>query len=75
MGSKLDADDKKTVLDAVKEAQSWFDANGSTASKEDFEEKKSELEGVVTPIVSKLYGSGGAGGAEEGGEADDHDEL
>lgn len=39
LGAKLDDDDKKTILDAVKEATEWIDENGSTASVEDLEEK------------------------------------
>jgi len=39
LGAKLDDDDKKTILDAVKEATEWIDENGSSASVEDLEEK------------------------------------
>ena len=43
-----------------------------------FQERKTELEGKVQPIISKLYqGAGGAEGGEAGEEAgaEDKDEL
>jgi len=73
LGSKISDEDKKTVLDAIKEKNDWMDSNGSTASKDDLEEKKAELEAVVNPITTKLYGQGGGGGASD--EPEDHDEL
>ncbi|KAI8808955.1 heat shock protein 70 family [Cladochytrium replicatum] len=73
LGGKLDEDDKKTLVDALKEASEWLDTNGSTASKDDIDEKKSDLEAIVNPITSKLYGAGGPGGAGE--DPVDHDEL
>ncbi|KAJ3121894.1 ATPase with role in protein import into the ER [Physocladia obscura] len=72
LGGKIDADDKKAILDAVSEATEWLDANAATATKEDIDEQKAELEGVVNPITSKLYG-GAAGG--DGEDVPDHDEL
>ena len=40
----------------------WIDAN-QTAEKDEFEDKKKEVEGVCGPIIQKLYGaSGGEGG-------------
>ena len=78
LGGKLEADDKKTILDAVQETITWLEANSATASKEDLDGKKSALESIVHPIMSKLYAStGGAppptGGAGE--EMPDRDEL
>ena len=66
LGAKIEEDDKKKILDAIKETSDWLDANAATASKEDMEEKKAELEAIVNPITSKLYGAGAEGGA--GGE-------
>jgi heat shock protein 5 len=37
LGKKVTEEEKKTVLDAVKEAQTWLDANHE-ASKEEYEE-------------------------------------
>nr|GEW89612.1 heat shock cognate 70 kDa protein 2-like [Tanacetum cinerariifolium] len=59
VGSKLSADDKKKVEDAVEESVKWLDAN-QLAEAEEFEDKKKELEGVCNPIIAKMYqGSGG----------------
>ena len=72
MGGKLEADDKTTILDALKDARQWLDTKGASATKEEIEEQKTELEGIINPITSKLYeGSQGQG---EGHKATDHDE-
>jgi heat shock protein 5 len=74
LGSKIEAADKEKILAAIKETTEWFDKTVATASKEDIEEKLAQVQAVVNPITSKLYGAGGsgAGGAEE---PKDHDEL
>lgn len=73
LGGKIESDDKKTISDAVKETIDWLDENGSSGTKEDFEEQKEKLSAVAYPITSKLYG--GAGGSESAGDAYEHDEL
>lgn len=72
LGSKITDEDKKTVLDAIKEKNDWMDSNGASASKDDLDEKKAELEAVVNPITTKLYGQGGGGGDAE---PEDHDGM
>jgi len=72
LGKKISAEDKKTVLDLLKEKISWLDEH-ATATKEDYEEQKSAVESVVNPIISKLYGSGDAGGSAESATEDDDD--
>lgn len=65
------------ILEAVKEATEWLDANGATATTEDFEEQKEKLSNIAYPITSKLYGSKD-GGPAPGGDDDEppkHDEL
>ncbi|KAF7307699.1 hypothetical protein MKEN_01129900 [Mycena kentingensis (nom. inval.)] len=76
LGGKLEDDDKKTILSAVKDATDWIDENGATAGIEDLEEKLAEIQAVVNPITSKLY-QGGASGASGDDEpfGHDHDEL
>ncbi|KXN92711.1 hypothetical protein AN958_06989 [Leucoagaricus sp. SymC.cos] len=75
LGGKLDDDDKKTILDAVKDATEWIDENGSSASVEDLEEKLAEVQGIVNPITTKLY-SGGAGSSDGDDDSSfEHDEL
>ncbi|EPZ35357.1 heat shock protein SSA1 [Rozella allomycis CSF55] len=75
--SKLSDEDKQSLNKAVAEADKWLTANGD-ASKDDFEEKKSELESVVSPIMTKVL-SGGAtsesSNDDDDEDDDDHDEL
>ena len=72
LGSKIESEDKEKILAIVKEKTEWLDANSATASLEDFEEAKAEIENIVNPITSKLYGAGGSG---SGDEVPNHDEL
>jgi endoplasmic reticulum chaperone BiP len=72
LGGKLDAADKKKLLDACKDAASWLDEHAGSATKEDFEEQKEKLSQVAYPITSKLYKEQGAGGYDEPPE---HHEL
>jgi heat shock protein 5 len=65
LGGKLEASDKKTILDAVDATIKWMDSHPD-ATKDDYEEQKDALEKVVHPITSKLYG--GAAGAGSGGD-------
>merc|ERR1712196_344965 len=70
---KLDPTDKDIVDKAVADATAWLDANGD-ASKDEFDAKKTELEGVCNPIMMKLYGDQGDGAMPGGmptGEAND----
>jgi len=76
LGKVISADEKETVESALKDAQSWIDENFQ-ATKEEFDEKFKELEGIVQPIFTKAYqkagggapggGAGGAGGFPGGG--------
>ncbi len=78
LGGKLEEEDKKTILDAVKQTTDWVDENGQTATAEELEEKLSEVQSVVNPITSKLYASSGSTGsaAEDDEEySRSHDEL
>ncbi|KAJ1553748.1 ATPase with role in protein import into the ER, partial [Nowakowskiella sp. JEL0078] len=68
LGGKLDESDKTTLLDALKEATEWLDVNTATATIEEINERKSDLEAIVNPITGKLYGSGGSD------DSADHDE-
>jgi heat shock protein 1/8 len=66
MKDKISSDDRATVENAVKDAQSWLSSHES-AEKEEFESKQKELEGVCQPIIMKLYqGAGGAPGGMPG---------
>jgi len=74
---KFEADDKSKIETAVQETLDWLDKN-QLAEKEEFEGKQKELEGIVNPIMMKVYqaagGSpdmptGGMPGAAPGGGA------
>jgi heat shock protein 5 len=75
LGGKLDDEDKKTILKAVKETGEWIDENGQNASVEDLEEKLSEVQAIVNPITAKLYKDSGAAGGDDDEPLRDHDEL
>ncbi|KAI9298496.1 heat shock protein HSS1 [Neoconidiobolus thromboides FSU 785] len=65
VAGKLEAADKEKLEAAIKEATEWLD-NSHEASKEEYEERQKELEGVANPIMAKIYAAGGAPGAEGG---------
>jgi len=58
LAGKFDAADKKKLEDSVNEAIQWLDAS-QEASKEEYEERQKELEGIANPIMQKLYASAG----------------
>jgi len=77
VGDKISADDKATVEEAIKEKISWLEENTS-AEKDEYDEQYKELEKIVQPIFSKLYGGAGAPGGPGGHSSEDmpeHDEL
>merc|ERR1712045_651048 len=64
---KFEAGDKEKIEKAVQDALDWLDKN-QLAEKDEFEGKQKELEGVVNPIMMKVYqAAGGGGGMPEGG--------
>merc|ERR1712028_261988 len=64
---KFEVDDKENIEKAVQETLDWLDKN-QLAEKEEFEAKQKEIEGVVNPIMMKVYqAAGGSGGMPEGG--------
>lgn len=73
LGGKLSDEDKETIEAALNEHIGWLEKNHD-AETEDFQEHKKQLEGVVQPIVGKLYeGAGGAPPPQE--EEEERDEL
>ncbi|CAG8585151.1 4627_t:CDS:1, partial [Paraglomus occultum] len=60
LGKKLNDEDKQTIRDAIKKTLDWFEEHSNSATKEDFDEKKEELQAVVNPITSKLYQESGS---------------
>merc|ERR1711972_367594 len=64
---KFESGDKEKIEKAVQDALDWLDKN-QLAEKDEFEAKQKELEGVVNPIMMKVYqAAGGGGGMPEGG--------
>ena len=53
--SKLSKDDIENIENLCKEATEWVDNNGSTMSKEEIDEKRSEYEKKLMPLMSKIY--------------------
>merc|ERR1712048_920573 len=81
LAGKLSEEDADTVEEAVNDVLDWLSSNDD-AEKEDFDEKKAELEEIVNPILQELYqangGAPGAGGDDDWDDDDDladHDEL
>merc|ERR1711883_29181 len=60
---KFEGDDKDKIEKAVQEALDWLDKN-QLAEKDEFEAKQKELEGIVNPIMMKVYQAAGGGGGE-----------
>ena len=55
---KLADNDRATIENACKSALEWLETTDSGAEAEEYEAEQKKLEGVVAPIVSKLYGGG-----------------
>jgi len=69
---KLDTEDVATAQEALKEGSEWLEDN-QEAEKDDYVEKKNEIEAIVQPIMGSLYPGGSSGGRGSSG-ADDEDE-
>merc|ERR1712159_506385 len=63
---KFEDGDKEKIEKAVQEALDWLDKN-QLAEKDEFEAKQKEVEGIVNPIMMKVYQAAGGGGMPEGG--------
>ncbi|KAJ0044662.1 hypothetical protein Pint_06296 [Pistacia integerrima] len=74
-GSKLSAEDKKKLEDALDEAIEWLDSN-QLAETNEFEDKMKKLEGICYPIIVKMYQGAegippaGGSGARPAGESE-----
>merc|ERR1711959_463502 len=63
---KFEGGDKDKIEKAVQDALDWLDKN-RLAEKDEFEAKQKEVEGIVNPIMMKVYQAAGGGGMPEGG--------
>ena len=61
LGGKLSSEEKSTIEAAVEEQIKWLESNQG-AETEELKEHKKQLEEIVNPIVTKLYGQGGGPG-------------
>jgi len=62
---KFASGDKEKLEQAIDEAIKWLEESAE-ASKEEYEGRQKELEAVSNPIMTKLYGAGGAPGPVPG---------
>merc|ERR1711894_63360 len=65
---KFEDGDKEKIEKAVQETLDWLDKN-QLAEKDEFEAKQKELEGIVNPIMMKVYQAAGGAGGEMPGNA------
>jgi heat shock protein 5 len=65
LGGKLSSDEKSTIEAAVEEQIKWLESNQG-ADADELKEHKKQLEEIVTPIMTKLYGQGGGPGGPGG---------
>lgn len=70
---KISDDEKSTVDKSVADGLSWLEDHGAE-TKAVYDDKKKEVEAVVSPIITKAYqanpSSSGAGGDDEGNSGD-----
>jgi L1 cell adhesion molecule like protein len=68
LADKLPEADKKAINDAVDSALKWLSSN-QEGTKDEYEFKQKELEGVCNPIMQRMYQGmgGGAGGVPDMG--------
>ena len=63
---KLESADKETVENKLKETEEWLDSSGASADTQEIQSVRKDFEEVVSPIMSKLHGQGGAPGGMPG---------
>merc|ERR1712025_320939 len=63
---KFEDGDKDKIEKAIQDTLDWLDKN-QLAEKDEFEAKQKELEGIVNPIMMKVYQAAGGGGMPDGG--------
>jgi len=71
ISSHIETGDKEKLNKSIDETISWLDRN-QEASKEEYEERRKELENIANPIMTKMYQQGSMGtgtgyGAAPGG--------
>lgn len=82
LGGKLSEEEKNKIEEAAQDAIKWIESNAQ-ADASDMKAKKKELEGIVTPIITKLYNKEGSkpptgddsSSKDDDSTSDDRDEL
>ena len=64
---KLSEEERTTVESACKESLEWLESAANDVCVDDYAAQQKKLEGIVAPIVAKLYGQGQSGGAANEG--------
>merc|ERR1712187_458094 len=72
LGDKIASDEKRRILDAVEDGQSWLDANPE-ADADDIKEKHDDVTSVCAPIISKY--SGADSGSRDGSKVDEEEQY
>ncbi|KAI0743771.1 heat shock protein 70 [Daedaleopsis nitida] len=65
LGGRLSTGDKGTIRDELKSVDEWIDEYGRSATAEEIEERRADVQAIVSPITTRLYQSAGAGGDAE----------
>lgn len=73
LADKLSPEDKKELQDTIDETLDWMDSHPE-ADKEDYDEKRKEVENISNPIMRNMYSGGSSGGGDDYGDFGD-DEL
>ncbi|KAH9500761.1 hypothetical protein Btru_076402 [Bulinus truncatus] len=74
LGAKLSESDKEKISEAVEDTIKWLESHPD-AEVDEYKEKKTELEGIVQPIMTKLYEQSGGSPPPSGEDSDEKDEL
>ncbi|XP_033742181.1 heat shock protein 70 A1-like [Pecten maximus] len=67
-GDKLTQEEKTTALDKCEDTLKWLEAN-MLAEKEEYDYKMKEVQGVCSPMMSKLHGGGQGQAQGQGGKS------
>ena len=67
LGGRLSEEEKDEIISACEQTINWIESN-SGADSTAFKDKQEELQGMVNPILERVY-------AESAGQRDDRDEL
>jgi len=69
---KIEAADKEAVQKVVTEGLTWLESH-PTGTKEEFDEKRKEVEAVASPIISKVYQATGGGPSQADSNSNSED--